>query len=126
MLTAGFNAPPPQQDIARCQRYFEKSYKLEVNPGTVTDEGIMIEFATRAQAAFTQGPFFRVEKRAEPTMTIYASGTGNSGNVTNNGDKVASADVSSVSQSKVGWLNITSGDTANQATYHWTADARLT
>lgn len=63
------------EEIARCQRYFEKSYNLETAPGTATDTGFILAM-TGGQQGSTAGindcfVFFRTTKRTSPTVTVY-------------------------------------------------------
>jgi hypothetical protein len=40
-----FVARPFSEELALCQRYYEKSYNVDVDPGTVTEAGVYIDFA---------------------------------------------------------------------------------
>lgn len=111
------------EELALCQRYYEKSYDIDIDPGTSTSTGQISEYPTRNTADKTIGDSFKVTKRSIPTITLYAEATGNSGKITNNGDKTATA--VSVGENGISHLSITSGDAANSATYHYTADAEL-
>jgi hypothetical protein len=86
-LEAGDTATPFEhrsygQELALCQRYFEKSYNTDVVPGTATFTGVFTNggvtnlaaanYATRASTAY------KVTKRATPTVTTFDT-AGNSG-----------------------------------------------
>jgi hypothetical protein len=58
-----------QDEVADCQRYLEKSYELEVAPGTVTDIGA-VGFRP-ATTAHIHDFRYNVTKRALPTQTLY-------------------------------------------------------
>jgi hypothetical protein len=64
-------------ELTLCQRYFEKSYDLATAVGSVTDNG---QHLTRASAqaggAWGNNIFFKVEKRAAPTLTFYRASDG--------------------------------------------------
>jgi hypothetical protein len=70
------------QELALCQRYFEKSYNTDVVPGTATFTGMFTNggltniapanYATRATAVY------KVTKRATPTIILFDS-AGNAG-----------------------------------------------
>ena len=62
------------QELALCQRYYEKSYDQATVPGTSTSTGMLINRGT-AQAGGTFGGNipFKVEKRAASTVTLYTS-----------------------------------------------------
>ena len=110
-------------EVPLCQRYYEKSYGLSVDPGTVTFNGSITELATRNTAAGTLGYRFKVEKRATPTVTIYSPVTGASGQVANNGDKAAAA--VQINTSGFRYVSITAGTTAFNADVHLVSDAEL-
>lgn len=70
------------QELALCQRYYEKSYSVDVAPGTSTANGrTMIITGTATNNAIARSIDFAVEKRAAPTMTTYDA-DGNSGRIT--------------------------------------------
>jgi hypothetical protein len=86
-LEAGDTATPFEHrsygdELALCQRYFEKSYNTDVVPGTATFTGVFTNggvtnlaaanYATRASTAY------KVTKRATPTVTTFDT-AGNSG-----------------------------------------------
>jgi hypothetical protein len=114
----------PYIDLMEEQKFYEKSYDIDVAPGTVDTNGCVMEHATRNNADATRGVSFKAEKFNNPTVTIYATGTGNSGKLTNNGDKTATA--AKIGTAGFGEVTITSGDSANDALYHWVADIRGT
>lgn len=69
------------EDLARCQRYFEKSYSQGVSPGTVTNIGAMQSRGGPGlpAAAYVNnlGAGFKVPKRLPtPAMTFYSVTTG--------------------------------------------------
>jgi len=69
-----------QQELARCQRYYEKSYDPGTAPGTVTSNGVSAinaQMPSGVNGGRTDS--FKVTKRAQPTMTLYSPGTGTAG-----------------------------------------------
>ena len=71
-----------QQELARCQRYYEKSYNVGVVPGSNVgtsgnSQGIMLAAALGANG-LQQTIGYRVTKRSSPTVTpyTYAGGIG--------------------------------------------------
>ena len=69
-----------QQELARCQRYYEKSYDPGTALGTVTANGVSAinaQMPSGVNGGTTAS--FKVTKRAQPTMTLYSPGTGASG-----------------------------------------------
>jgi hypothetical protein len=81
-----------QSELAMCQRYYEKSYDITVAPGTADQLG-SIGFCVGTNSSgstyFTYAPIFKVNKRTQPTITLYDL-VGNSGKVT----KVSAVDLS--------------------------------
>jgi hypothetical protein len=81
------------EELALCQRYYEKSYNQGVNPATSTRDSKWARiFGAAITTYFRDSINFRVTKRSgAPTLTIY-SVTGASGNVRlNNGSDLAIA-----------------------------------
>jgi hypothetical protein len=116
-------------ELAACQRYYEKSYNLNVNPGTNTLLGMSsIQISQNfINNSFVRFPFFSmVRKRVTPSFVIY-SPTGTFGNLHIQGvDRLATpADVSE--KGFVAFKN-TSGVTwsdGNTLDFHWVADAEF-
>ena len=82
----------PQQELAMCQRYYEKSYDLATAPATATETGsfgFCVGTNSTAVNYFTYAPIFKVAKRNTPTITLYDL-NGNSGKV----NKVSATDLS--------------------------------
>lgn len=69
-------------EISACHRYYEKSYNLEVNPGTVTNDGNFYQPA--GGLTFLTIPF-KAYKRASYLLTPYSPDSGNPGVVGSGG-----------------------------------------
>lgn len=70
-----FDIRSQQQEIAFAQRYFEKSYNIDVAPGTVTEEGVIFNFVDQFEFNIVHPLFqqsFRTDKRIIPQMTWFA------------------------------------------------------
>jgi hypothetical protein len=83
-LEVGSSATPFErrlynQELANCQRYYEKSYNYETALGSTDVAGNWTSVGGNSYPRATQ--FFKVEKRATPTMTFYADSNGSTGNV---------------------------------------------
>ena len=110
------------EELALCQRYYQKSYDIDTVPGTVADSGRV--YNTYLQVAtLSEGTPFATAMRAAPTVVIYSPNTGASGKIANSGDKTAVADNSN--NHRISRINITSGVTGATTHWHYTADAEL-
>jgi hypothetical protein len=119
--TAGRNFA---DELALCQRYYEKSYDLEIAPGTTGSfVGSFFIFKSGTNS-FLQSVSFKVRKRAAPTMTERSISTGASGTIDQNNVAVAGTPDE---QGETGFLVRVSGAATDQASYrcHWTADSEL-
>jgi hypothetical protein len=128
-----FERRPYGTELMLCQRYFEKSFPIgtAVASGGATTTIVQYLFSTYGTAAgWFSGVFYKVTKRANPTVTIYNTTLSTSGNwaffngswqsvttATNNGDDVGFG----LSGTGSGW---TAGD-CWPAAGHWTASAEL-
>jgi hypothetical protein len=130
-LEAGSVATPFErrqfgQELALCQRYFEKSYNIDVVPGTVStlgnlwnylfvSSGIVNDIGITAQ--------FKTIKRATPTMTWYSPNSGASGVFsTPTGDITATSEF--IGQQNAAVFGTVSANNA-QLRAHFTASAEL-
>lgn len=116
-----------EQELALCQRYYEKSYSLETAPGTVTDIGSHL--AIYSGVSLTAVSFdlrFATQKRASPVMTAWNPASGGTGTWY---DTVRGANIQGNLQqvSSHGCWAYVSGMTAADVNLraHWTADAEL-
>ena len=76
---------PIQQELALCQRYYEKTYDLSIVPGTSTANGSLgndfMAFADHNGYIAQRIPFFVHKRATNATLTIYDN-AGNVGKVT--------------------------------------------
>jgi len=119
------------QELANCQRYYEKSYNVDVAPATNSSVGIIgptgVQGATTGSEISATG-FFRVTKRATPTM-IYYDPVGNVGKCNRVQQGIANNNNSTIADNLIG-ANIfsaysASGATASAIMFHYTASAEL-
>ena len=76
---SAFEYRPIATEIALCQRYYEKSYNINVAPGTNTGEGAYWgDFTTHGDGTTISPILFKVTKRITPSSVTYISvgGTG--------------------------------------------------
>lgn len=61
-----------QDELALCRRYYEKSYNVDIAPGTVSGDGFWHNLGPASgTSAIRQAYPYRVEKRVTPTVAIY-------------------------------------------------------
>ena len=114
------------EELALCQRYYQKTYNSDVNPATVTNVGAQI---TRAHAS--SGVFYvelqrntKVTMRTTPTVTPYST-NGASGKVKGSSDITVSA-INDEGANSFGYPQLASGVSAgNDVRCHYVATAEL-
>lgn len=111
-----------QEDLAKCQRYWRKSYDQDVSVGTTTTIGA---HAFRAVNTFHVETIQFPAMRSNPTPTIYSTNSGSSGNVydvSNTADRA----VSSTATGETSLIVIINTTVANADTrFQYVLDARL-
>jgi hypothetical protein len=134
-LEAGSVATPFEVEdygttLAKCQRYYEKTYNTGVNPATATQNGMVgndvSASANHSNYIITRFPY-KVTKRSAPTMTIYDAG-GNSGKATVFNVGAAGTDNVTVTADFAGENSFRAyllGTTSAGFTIHYTASAEL-
>lgn len=117
------------EELAMCQRYYEKSYSVDVAPGTNDLVGMKGAVAT-ATGRLGPGVQFVTTKRAVPTITLYSQ-NGTNSKVTALGGANAGGGVVGTSgeNGPSGSISITSDGTGFTAGsfyyYHFAADSEL-
>jgi len=110
-----------QQEIALCQRYYEKSYDTTIAPGTVSSNGILFTYSGTT-GTWTPNISFKQTKRTVPTMTPY-SVAGTAGYTTSASSNFAYT-ITNIGAN--GGSTQTMSSTSSVIYYmHWTADAEL-
>jgi len=118
------------QELALCQRYYEKSYDVIVNPGTANNNGAEIQRPAGTEANFNVR--YKVTKRTTPTVRGYSTTTGTIDRIRQIDGTSAPQDVTATVDSGSGrsgpngcrvYGNI--GAAQGFAEMHWTADAEL-
>jgi hypothetical protein len=117
------------QELALCQRYYEKSYEPATVPGTNSALGITYQSTGRdvGQSYGIYHTRFRVDKRTAATVVLYTL-SGTAGQFSNNdsGSNIGNANI--YYQSTTGFLpvNNTGGTVSSAAVgWHYTASAEL-
>lgn len=112
-----------EDELALCQRYYEKSYNQGVDPGTNTSVGVCEHqsgIATTGQ--FGRSNAFAVSKRATPSTVCYDV-AGTAGKIYIGGNNGDAAVAGNPGMSSVCFLGTRAAETL--ILYHWTADADL-
>ncbi len=117
-------------ELALCQRYYEKSYDTDVDPGTNTFVGSHYETTENgiSTGAGYNNVSYRVTKRSAPTVLIYAV-DGTLDNISDGTNTARSIGAGSFSTSGgVSGFNqnyTLSSPSDDRRVFHWTADAEL-
>jgi hypothetical protein len=134
---SSFEYRPYGTELALCQRYYEKSYPIEVVPGTGVSNGEYCFWygygansagsSTNAIECWTNN-VFKVQKRASVTVVTYdLAGTSGQASRYYTGVSPAGNVANTVNlQTQMGWKNtVTAGSAANGFLLNWTASAEL-
>ena len=113
-------------ELIRCQRYYEKSYDIDVAPGTANQDGTFHWQSNGASASIASFPArFTVRKRAEPTITVYNPTNGSSGGLRCNNGTNQAAQAYGVGQTGFNFRTTGGATTNNRYVGHYTAEAEL-
>jgi hypothetical protein len=117
---------PLATELQMCQRYYEKTYDLNVVPGTNNVVGYQQTYLTalpsNTQTIALQANF-KVQKRTAPSFTPYSYNTGASGKINFNGTDVTPTTTGAATGSAVLNASDTAASTTINAVWHWTAEA---
>ena len=125
-VATNFEYRPITEELTLCQRYYEKSYDIDSDPGAITNNGAI---STKVQAANFMSHAvtcnYTVKKRAIPTVTAYNPVTGTSASIrVGTSNLIASVFYSGDSACLISSGNHTAG--IGETTWvHYTADAEL-
>lgn len=132
-VATDFEKRPLQQELAMCQRYFEKTFSQNISPIDGVDvSGALISVVYQGQTNSSSQPVaawqFKVEKRAVPSMRLYRPmGTGANGQWRSGSDAISSANARAliIGTRTVSIDNSDVGVPAQTYYIHATADAEL-
>jgi len=112
-------------ELARCQRYYQKSYNYSVAPGTNTQDGATYT-VTQATASYPSAghTHFKVEMRAAPTITSYDYG-GTSGKMNAGGSAVTPVIQDPAQRGFGNYVSNTSVGVNSSVSIHYEANAEL-
>jgi len=109
-----------QGELAACQRYYEKSYRLDTAPAAITGTDAANGIAS-SSGELDLSWDYRVSKRTGASVTLYSPVTGAINRADSGGDKVIG-----VSGAFAWGFYLNSGgvvSASNNYSFHWTADA---
>jgi len=125
-----FEHVPMADEVGRCQRYFQKSYDLNVVPGTANATAGQDTFFfygdPNSGRAVGMTSRFATRMRGIPAVTIYSPATGAAGQVRSEapaGDYVGGVNTPGQSGFFLTTVAITTNNT--NVRWHWAADAEL-
>jgi hypothetical protein len=114
------------KEIADCQRYYQQSYNVDVEPGTITEVGMRgTRYESGGPAVKGYENIFMVTKRVPPTIVYYNPVTGGAGTWRDYSNGANRNIISiRISDTSVYYEldNVVPAATVNG---HWTADAEL-
>lgn len=113
-------------ELVRCQRYYEKSYNIDVNPGTATYDG-NIALTTHAQVTnpTTSLLNFKVTKRTAPSITSWNPVTGATGSWRDEAGVNWTCAINQIGTSGARLYPSATIPANRHLHVHWTADAEL-
>jgi hypothetical protein len=112
------------EELALCQRYFEKSYDQATVPGSVVFSALRTSIQATSQYA-SVGGLFAVTKRASPTMVAYNPATGASGQMVADATNITSVGVLANQSSFQIYCNNQNTSVNQFLNCHFTASAEL-
>jgi hypothetical protein len=110
------------EEVKKCQRFFEKSYNLETDPGS--SSAWSNSWQVQAYSATMVGFHiqYEVRKRNTAAVVVYSPSTGDSGKVYDGAGDENSDDVD---EGESGFLVRNDGTVTSFISCHWTANSRL-
>lgn len=110
------------EEVRMAQRFYEKSYALTTDPGTVTTTGAIQERCS--STSHYVSIWYKVTKAAAPTVTYYNPTTGLTGTWRDSGgtNKTVTNSINGVNYQSVA---VTSSVDTNAIVGHFTADAEI-
>ena len=122
-VATAFEQRSIQHELGLCQRYYEKSYDINASPGTITDLGKKIGHAGYYGRVLSN-IFFKVRKRATPTISHYSPATGSA----NGRNESSGSDISlgAFNVAEEGYCISRSGLAADHSiAWHYVADCEI-
>jgi len=116
---------PPAQELALCQRYFEKSHNLATAPGGAPGAGSCTSSVGAPGSAAYATLAFKASKRVAPTFTVY-DGAGASGKISYYDTAWRNAGTPTIAAASEGGYFLQSNISGSLiVNFDWTASAEL-
>ena len=119
-----YNGRDYEDELHKCKRYYEKSYLLDVNPGTITTAGAIYGVPSGTGANSLWHNTSVIIKRAISTVVTYNPATGATGSWDRAATPIASQ-VPMISTQIVRITNSAATNDNNGHSIHYTADAEM-
>ena len=120
-----FEHEPVERTLAKCQRYFEKSYNVGVAPGSNTNEGWQGYDAPSGSYGRFRAEF-KHTKRAVPTIVTYQHSTGATGKLYTAADGTVDSALAGIGMNRAQIAKASSTlSSVSEVGCHWTADSEL-
>lgn len=111
-------------ELHYCQRFYEKSYDLNVDPGTITNDGNMLFTCSSSNAQYSSW-FYNTRKRVAGTHTVYNPNSGLTTTCYQSGAGLNRA-VSDVDSSETNFtFSITCSAAPDACRLHFTTDSEI-
>jgi cyclophilin family peptidyl-prolyl cis-trans isomerase len=115
-----------EDEFARCQRYYEKSYDLGTAIAQPSTNGAEFFLMLTGGSVGGLPVSFATPKRSDPSVTAYSSATGTSGKAYDYANSVdVTANIQFIGQKGFMWFAAASAGSDLSLGINWTADARL-
>lgn len=119
-----YENPPFADELQRCQRYFQKSYSLDVVPGTVTAVSAPYSFQNSTYPTITV--FYPVWLRIPATPTVYGPLAGAAGKMRIDAGDVAATVVTGSGQNSFSvYPTVAVSSATHDVSVHYTVSAEL-
>jgi hypothetical protein len=116
-----------QQEIALCQRYYEKSYELDIPPGTASYDSSMATTMVTAIRPGDRHIQYQTKKVAANAPTLWSVKTANTSGVTTNTDDGLDCTslIDYASSSGATWYVSAGGIAGHSHYFHWSISCEL-
>ena len=119
-----FQFEPYETVLRKCERYYEHSFHEGQFEGAVTSAHCWHTSSFSSTDGNCQGPFFRVVKRATPTVRLYSSSSNTAGQVSSGGTPRTST-AANITTRYVSYISVVSGTGLTYCRYNYAAECEI-